>query len=160
MFEQKEEVFQMKVDLLEHKDKFRQETLAGPDKIIENRMMSYDLDHKNKKIAELEESLREAKLNYHKVQKLAESQKEKENSITFWDDIKKYWPAILAGLGIIGAYLVNRNKNKTKLDPHLGKIAEILEQIDPKGKESLGKAMLDFVENFQKENTDDKKTKK
>jgi hypothetical protein len=157
LFEQKEEVFQMKVDLLEHKDKFRQETLAGPDKIIENRMMSYDLDHKNKKIAELEESLREAKLNYHKAQKLAESQKEKDNTSTIWDDIKKYWPAILAGLGIIGAYLVNRKKDKTKLDPHLGKIAEILEQLDPKGKESLGKAMLDFVENFKKEKSNEKK---
>jgi len=160
LFEQKEEMFQMKVDLLDHKDKFRQETLAGPDKIIESRMMSYDLENKSKKIAELEESLREVKLNYHKAQKIAESQKENENTTTFWDDIKKYWPAILAGLSIIGAYLMSRKKNKTKLDPQLGKIAEILEELDPKGKESLGKAMLDLVENFKKGSSSEKKNEK
>jgi chromosome segregation ATPase len=70
IFEQKEDVYQMKIDLLEQKDNYRQETLAGPEKIIESRMLSYDLEHKNKKISELEERLRDAELKYHKAQKL------------------------------------------------------------------------------------------
>jgi len=157
LFDQKEEVYQMKIDLLEQKDNYRQETLAGPEKIIESRMLSYDLEHKNKKISELEERLKDAELKYHKAQKQAETIKE---TPSFLDQIKEYWPLILAVLGILGAYLFNHKKDKTKLDPQLETIAKILGKLDPKEKESLGKAILDLVNNFQKENTEEKKNEK
>lgn len=156
LFEQKEEVYQLKTDLLEQKDKFRQETLAGPEEVIETRMQAYDLENKNKRIAELEESLKEAKMNFNKALKNAEEQKETQPS--FWDNIKQYLPVILGGATLIGLYLMNRNKDKPKLDPQLEKIIKTLDKLDPTGKESLGKAILDFVDNYQKDNPTKKKS--
>ena len=83
-------------------------------------------------------------------QKSLEKPLQEKKVSSFLDKIKEYLPLILAGAGIIGAYLLNKNGDKQKLPSHLEKLESVFKQLDQKDKESLGKILMDVAEKHTK----------
>lgn len=143
--EQREEIHQARLQMLEEVEELpRKKPLAGPEEIIENKMMSVEIKDKNEKIKKLKETINILEEDLEKAQSAAKPLKEPSSFLSI---IKEYWPVIITGAGILIAYLMNQKSESKKQNKQMEKLLESLGKIDPGDKEKLVKTLVEGVKN-------------
>lgn len=152
--EQREEIHQARLQMLEEEEELpRKKPLAGPEEIIENKMMSVEIKDKNEKIKKLKETINILEEDLEKAQSAAKPLKEPSSFLSI---IKEYWPVIITGAGILIAYLMNQKSESKKQNKQMEKLLESLGKIDPGDKDELVKTLVDGVKNTQNKDSDQK----
>lgn len=64
---------------------------------------------------------------------------------SFLSILKKNWPVIITGAGILIAYLMNQKSESKKQNKQMEKLLESLGKIDPGDKDELVKALVEGV---------------
>jgi hypothetical protein len=136
---QREEIFRSKLEILDQREHSRKEALAGPEKIIENKLMEFEITNKDKKIKELEETINDLEEGHERAIRAAKQENEKSS---FQNIIKEYWPVIITGAGILIAYLMKQKSDSKKQSIKVEKLLESLGKIDPGDKDELVKALV------------------
>jgi len=150
--EQREEIHQARLQMLEEEEELpRKKPLAGPEEIIENKMMSVEIKDKNEKIKKLKETINILEEDLEKAQSAAKPLKEPSSFLSI---IKEYWPLILAGAGLLFTYFKNQKSESKKQNELMGKLLESLGKIDSGDKEKLVKKLMDGVKNAEGLNKD------
>jgi len=144
---QKEEIFSQKLELLDEKERNRKESLAGPEKIIENKLMELEMTNKDKKIKDLEAIINRLDKDYERAIRTSKQEKDKSS---FQNIIKEYWPAIIAGAGVLITCLIQQKSASKKQTMQLEKLLDSLEKIDPGNKDELVKTLVEGVKGSEK----------
>lgn len=144
---QREEIFQSKLEILDQREHSRKEALAGPEKIIENKLMEFEMTNKDKKINELEETINDLEEGHERAIRAAKQENEKSS---FMNILKNYWPLIVAGVGILITYFMKQKTDSKKQSIKVEKLLESLGKIDPGDKDELVKALVEGVKGVDK----------
>ncbi|HBG69283.1 MAG: hypothetical protein A2W93_02235 [Bacteroidetes bacterium GWF2_43_63] len=123
---QREEIFQSKLEILDQRDLSRKAALAGPEEIIENKMMSLEISNKDEKIKRLKETI--SKLE-EDLQKAISAAKPVKETSSFMNIIKDYWPLIVAGAGMLITYFMKQKTESKKQNVQIGQLLKSLEKL-------------------------------
>jgi len=141
VFKEKMDVFDLRTKVMDEREKAHQKALAATEMIFEKTLLQNELKQKNERIEYLSKEL-----SFIKDKLLATLKGQSKNdSNSFWEQIKPYLPYIGGVIALLATYLIANKADKPSLPPILKELAGVFDGLSEKDKQALGEKLNHYA---------------